>query len=69
MPQAGHRGDTGSFVLRLWAEPALRESPDWRWKAHHVQSGEKHGQHVRVEVTPLHRCEDFAADVEKRLAE
>ena len=27
----------------------------------------EHGQHVRVEVTPLRRFEDFAADVKKRL--
>ena len=26
-----------------------------------------HGQHVQVEVTPLRRFEDFAADIEKRL--
>ena len=26
-----------------------------------------HGQHVQVEVTPLRRFEDFAADVKKRL--
>jgi len=26
-----------------------------------------HGQHVQVEVTPLRRFEDFAADVRKRL--
>jgi hypothetical protein len=25
------------------------------------------GQHVRIEVTPLRRYEDFAADVKKRL--
>jgi len=28
----------------------------------------EHGQHVRVDVTPLRRFEDFAADVKKRLA-
>ncbi len=28
----------------------------------------EHGQHVRVEVTPLRRYEDFAADVKQRLA-
>ena len=28
----------------------------------------EHGQHVHVEVTPLRRYEDFAADVKKRLA-
>ena len=27
----------------------------------------EHGQHVRVEVTPLRRFEDFAIDVKKRL--
>jgi muconolactone D-isomerase len=27
----------------------------------------EHGQHVRVEVTPLRRFEDFATDLEKRL--
>lgn len=27
----------------------------------------EHGQHVHVEVTPLRRYEDFAADVKKRL--
>jgi muconolactone D-isomerase len=27
----------------------------------------EHGQHVRVDVTPLRRFEDFAADVKKRL--
>jgi muconolactone delta-isomerase len=26
-----------------------------------------HGQHVQVDVTPLRRFEDFAADVKKRL--
>jgi muconolactone D-isomerase len=26
-----------------------------------------HGQHVQVDVTPLRRYEDFAADVRKRL--
>ena len=26
-----------------------------------------HGQHVQVEVTPLRRFEDFAADLKKRL--
>jgi muconolactone D-isomerase len=29
----------------------------------------EHGQHVHVDVTPLRRYEDFAADVKKRLAE
>lgn len=29
----------------------------------------EHGHHVFVEVTPLRRYEDFAADVKKRLAE
>jgi muconolactone delta-isomerase len=29
----------------------------------------EHGQHVRVDVTPLRRYEDVAADVKKRLAE
>ena len=29
----------------------------------------EHGQHVYVDVTPLRRYEDFAADVKKRLAE
>jgi len=28
----------------------------------------EHGQHVQIEVTPLRRYEDFAADVKKRLA-
>jgi muconolactone delta-isomerase len=28
----------------------------------------ENGQHVRVEVTPLRRYEDFATDVKKRLA-
>jgi muconolactone delta-isomerase len=28
----------------------------------------EHGQHVQVDVTPLRRFEDFAADVKKRLA-
>ena len=28
----------------------------------------EHGHHVRVDVTPLRRYEDFAADVKKRLA-
>ncbi len=27
----------------------------------------EHGQHVRIDVTPLRRYEDFAADVKKRL--
>jgi muconolactone delta-isomerase len=27
----------------------------------------EHGQHVHVDVTPLRRLEDFAADVKKRL--
>ena len=27
----------------------------------------EHGQHVHVEVTPLRRYEDFAADVKKRI--
>jgi muconolactone D-isomerase len=27
----------------------------------------EHGQHVQVDVTPLRRFEDFAADVNKRL--
>jgi len=27
----------------------------------------EHGQHVRVDVTPLRRFEDFATDVKKRL--
>ena len=27
----------------------------------------EHGQHVKVDVTPLRRFEDFAADVKKRL--
>jgi len=27
----------------------------------------EHGQHVQVDVTPLRRYEDFAADVKKRL--
>ena len=29
----------------------------------------EHGQHVHVDVTPLRRYEDFAADVKKRLTE
>jgi muconolactone delta-isomerase len=29
----------------------------------------EHGQHVHVDVTPLRRYEDFAADVKTRLAE
>ena len=29
----------------------------------------EHGQHVQVDVTPLRRYEDFAADVKQRLAE
>jgi len=28
----------------------------------------EHGQHMHVDVTPLRRYEDFAADVKKRLA-
>lgn len=28
----------------------------------------EHGQHVQVDVTPLRRYEDFAADVKQRLA-
>jgi len=28
----------------------------------------ENGQHVRIEVTPLRRFEDFAADLEKRVA-
>jgi muconolactone D-isomerase len=28
----------------------------------------EHGQHVQIDVTPLRRFEDFATDVEKRLA-
>jgi muconolactone D-isomerase len=27
-----------------------------------------HGQHVHIDVTPLRRYEDFAADVKKRIA-
>ena len=30
-----------SFVLRLWLEPFGNGSPEWRWKVHHVQSGEE----------------------------
>lgn len=29
---------------------------------------QEHGQHVHIEVTPLRRYEDFAADVKKRAA-
>ncbi len=29
----------------------------------------EHGQHMQVDVTPLRRYEDFAADVKQRLAE
>ncbi len=29
----------------------------------------EHGQHVHVDVTPLRRYEDFAADVKKRLTD
>lgn len=29
----------------------------------------EHGHHVRVDVTPLRRYEDFAADVKKRLTQ
>jgi len=29
----------------------------------------EHGQHVQVDVTPLRRYEDFAADVKQRLAD
>lgn len=29
----------------------------------------EHGQHVHVDVTPLRRYEDFAADVKQRLAD
>jgi muconolactone D-isomerase len=31
------------------------------------QAGAEHGQHVHVDVVPLRRYEDFAADVKKRL--
>ncbi len=35
------RAHTDSFVMRLWRESTGGESPTWRWKAHHVQSGEE----------------------------
>ncbi len=41
MEQSGPPRESVSFVLRLWAESASGESPDWRWKVHHVQSGEE----------------------------
>ena len=30
-----------SFVLRLWLEPSGGQTPEWRWRVHHVQSGEE----------------------------
>ena len=41
MIQGAKRTDSSSFVLTLWLEPAEASSPDWRWKVHHVQTGEE----------------------------
>ena len=41
MTQQREQTDAVSFVLRLWLEPTTKGSPDWRWKAHHVQTGEE----------------------------
>ena len=30
-----------SFVLRLWLESAGGDPGEWRWKIHHVQTGEE----------------------------
>jgi hypothetical protein len=30
-----------SFVLTLWLEQTHRASHEWRWKVHHVQSGDE----------------------------
>jgi hypothetical protein len=39
--QQSKRTEGVSFVLSLWLETAVGGSPTWRWKAHHVQSGEE----------------------------
>lgn len=41
MVQEAKLTDNASFVLRLWLEPSSEHNPDWRWKVHHVQSGEE----------------------------
>lgn len=50
MEQAGTPRESVSFVLRLWAESAPGESPEWRWKVHHVQSGEERYFHSLGDV-------------------
>jgi hypothetical protein len=32
---------SASFVLTLWLEQTCRAAPEWRWKVHHVQSGDE----------------------------
>ena len=41
MAGATRQTESVSFVLRLWLESAGGESGEWRWKVHHVQTGEE----------------------------
>ena len=41
MPRDEGRPGSVSFVLRLWLESSTEGAPDWRWKVHHIQSGEE----------------------------
>ena len=44
------RADGVSFVLRLWLEPSGEGCPEWRWKVHHIQSGEERYFHSLADV-------------------
>lgn len=40
MAQERPASGPASFVIRLWLEPGQGPGrPEWRWHAHHVQSG------------------------------
>ena len=39
--EAARQADGASFVLRLWLESTGGRSGEWRWKVHHVQTGDE----------------------------
>ena len=41
MAQQTNRTKSASFVMRLWLEPTDERLPEWRWKVHHVQTGQE----------------------------
>jgi len=54
--QEWEQTESSFFVLRLWLEPDGGDSPEWRWKIYHVQSGQE--RYLRSLDTVL----DFVAE-------